>query len=58
MCFAHWIQDGISGKGFSTIAKEGWVMAKQVPWETIIEVALDRSTKEQKPIFVDFWFDG
>jgi hypothetical protein len=33
-------------------------MAKQVPWETLIEVALDRGAKEQKPILVDFWFEG
>ena len=38
--------------------KEATGMAKQIPWETNIEVALDRGTKEQKPIFVDFWFDG
>jgi hypothetical protein len=33
-------------------------MPKQIPWETMIEPALDRGTQEQKPILVDFWLDG
>jgi len=33
-------------------------MAKQIPWEIVIETAQDRGSREQKPIFVDFWLDG
>jgi hypothetical protein len=33
-------------------------MPKQIPWEIVIEPALDQGSREQRPIFVDFWLDG
>jgi hypothetical protein len=31
---------------------------KQIPWEIVIEPALDQGSREQKAVFVDFWLDG
>ena len=40
-----------------TFKEEGMEMA-EIKWETDFAVALDKAKKKNKPIFLDFWFDG